>query len=116
MEMETITRENMSMACLKALDSISGLMAVPIKETSSKASAVDMAYGSLARIVWKATEDTIAAIKKQATVYTLGTMDGNTKATSKTTTETAMDSYMTPKDRSNTKAFGKMVNKQIKKQ
>jgi hypothetical protein len=27
-----------------------------------------------------------------------------------------MDSYMTPKDRSNTKAFGKMVNKQIKKQ
>jgi len=44
-EMETITKENLSTVCLKGMDSIYGLMAVHIKEISSKVKEADMVCG-----------------------------------------------------------------------
>lgn len=113
--MVIITKDSTLTECLRALESIFGLMAAHTRGISSRDKEVDMEFGWLIRIGCKDTEAITQTTRRQGMEYTPGTMAGNTRATSKMTIAMGMANSMTRKESSNTKDSGKMVSNRTKK-
>lgn len=105
------TKANSSTECPKDQGNTYGKMDLPSREISNKAKETAMESGMPITEKSRATKGTILWIKSQAMASTSGTMAGPIKATSKTTSETAMDNCMITNKNYIIAASGKMGNK-----
>ena len=99
------------MGCPKAQDSTSGKTAALSKETSNKVSETATESGKPTTDDQSPTKVTTSWTKSQATASIVGTMDGPTKATSKTIIETVTVSSTMGSSTQNIEVFGKMASK-----
>ena len=91
-------------------------MVATTRETSSRATAVDMECGTPTPIASKTTVVTTAQTKRLATGCTPGTTAGSTREISTTTTATATASCMTQRENCSTKVFGTTENSQSERE